>query len=113
MSSDFRISRGEQHLVKPEGKVTKAQDRVNEIRKYVARWAFLLEGAFGNDDSIRALRRDFGEISKAGMLVDITFDEATGTSGDYSTEDLNALDTVNDFVRLLRDRKINPYRDVR
>lgn len=78
------------------------------LRRYISHWAFLPLEQFDDDTSLKSLRRDFGQVSKMGMIVDATF-RGEGDfihSPDFDDDEVNCLDTVNDFVKFFEDKKI-------
>lgn len=82
----------------------------SQLKKYVCRWAFLTPNLFSYSDSLKYLRKDFGYMSKMGMLTDATYP----TNVKFHTDEMMALDTLNDFTQYLKNNgitKINPYRE--
>ena len=77
-----------------------------EMKKYVSHWAFLPLRQFAYHDSLKELRRDFGYISKMGMLVDATYESGGGQVIRFQEDEMDALDSVNDFVEYLKDKGI-------
>ena len=90
------------------------------LREHICRWAFLTPNQFTDDDSLKALRKDFGIVSKLGMLTACLFPKSingknismnTVSEGeDGVEEEVEALDTVNDFLKYLKSKghtKIN------
>lgn len=81
-----------------------------EMKQYISWWAFLPLHQFNYTRSLKELRRDFGEVSKMGMLTNATYPDCQYI--DFSVDDMNALDTVNDFVKYLEGKgvtKINKW----
>lgn len=72
------------------------------LRKYISHWAMLPVSQFGDDDSLKALRPDFGFVSKMAMIADAMYNN----EGFVDEYDMPALDTVNDFVRYFDKKKL-------
>lgn len=79
------------------------------LRKYICHWAFLKEEDFGDSDSLKALRIDFGMCSKWGMITDAIFPDRI----DAYDDDVIPLDTVNDFMAFFKKHgitKLNEFK---
>ena len=72
-----------------------------KIKQYISYWAFLPMCQFSDGDSLKLLRPDFGFISKIAMLVDATFPQKI----EFDEDDMNQLDSVNDFVKYLENKQ--------
>ena len=83
-------------------------DSVREsLRRYISHWAFLPLSQFSNDDSLRALRKDFGMVSKMGMLVDAVYPRKL----EMEDGDMDRLDTVEQMASYLESKgclELNP-----
>ena len=78
------------------------------LRRYISHWAFLPLGQFSDDDSLRAMRVDFGDCSKMGMLVDATWPQDKVV---FYAEEMPFLDTVNDFIGHLVTKGVTKLND--
>lgn len=79
-----------------------------ELRKYISHWAFLPLDQFTDDESLSAKRKNFGYCSKMGMLVDATYPKYYFL---MLEEDVDRLDTVNDFVEYLKAHGVTKIND--
>ena len=79
------------------------RDLADALRRYISHWAFLRLSQFSNSDSLKVLRPDFGFVSKTAMMVDALRD------GDvvFDDDDMNRLDTVDDFVGYLHGKGVS------
>jgi len=74
-----------------------------KIKQYISHWAFITLGEFSDNDSLKALRPDFGLISKLAMLTACTYPKRIS----YDENEIMTLDSVDDFVEFLKNKKCN------
>ena len=77
---------------------------ITKVRRHISHWAMLPLSQFENDTSLKNLRPDFGQVSKLAVIVTATFKKEIKYE-DF-VDEVNGLDTVNDFIRFFKDKKL-------
>ena len=75
-------------------------DMREELRRYVSHWAFLPLSEFSKNDSLKVLRKDFGMVSKMGMLIDAVYPKRL----EMGDGDMERLDTVEEMAVYLESK---------